>query len=87
MAHEVASTMSNFGLIGALVDAGVQGSRKNRVNDALAGVNYTPETNFENFLIAALAEQGVSATMLEGPDREKREFLEDYPTALTTHRH
>ena len=81
VAYEAASTMGNFGLIGGLIDAGVQASRKDRVNDALESVNHTPEANFEAFLIEALAEANIEAAMLEGPDREKRKFLESYPTA------
>lgn len=81
VAYEVASTMSNFGLIGALINAGVEGSRKNRVNEALDSVEYTPEENFEQFLVAALAENEIEATVLEGPAREKREFLREYPEA------
>lgn len=81
IAYEAASTMSNFGLIGALVDAGVQSSRKSRVNDALESVNHTPEENFEAYLVQALAEANISAAMLEGQDREKRAFLASYPAA------
>lgn len=81
VAFEAASTMSNFGLLGALIDAGVQGSRKSRVNEALESVNHTPEANFEAFLVEALAEANISAAMLEGEDREKREFLTSYPAA------
>ena len=81
VAYESASTMSNFGLIGGLIDAGVQASRRDRVNDALASVNHDPEGTFEGYLISALAQNGVSATMVDGPDREKRAFLEAYPDA------
>ena len=81
VAYEAASTMSNFGLIGGLIDAGVQASRRDRVNDALDSVNHTPEANFESYLVAALADSGVTAVMVDGPDRDKREFLADYPAA------
>lgn len=81
IAYEAASTMGNFGLIGGLINAGVQASRQDRVNEALDSVNYTPEPNFETFLVAALADSGIAATMLEGPDREKRKLLEKYPAA------
>ena len=81
VAYEAASTMSNFGLIGGLIDAGVQASRKDRVNEALDSVNHTPEENFETYLTEALAANDVAAVMLEGSDREKREFLASYPAA------
>ncbi|MGE5952442.1 MAG: hypothetical protein ACM308_02310, partial [Qipengyuania vulgaris] len=51
------------------------------VNEALESVNHTPEANFEAFLVEALAEANISAAMLEGEDREKREFLTSYPAA------
>lgn len=81
MAYQAASTMSNFGLIGALVDAGVQSSRGSRVNEALDEIGYAPEETIEALLIERLGAQGVTATLVEGPDREKREFLVEYPGA------
>ena len=81
VAHEAASTMGNFGLIGGLIDAGVQASRRDRVNEALDSVNHTPEANFESYLVSSLAQSGIAAVMLAGPDREKRELLSDYPGA------
>ena len=81
VAYEAASTMGNFGLIGGLIDAGVQASRRDRVNEALDSVNHTPEANFESYLVSALAQSGIAAVMLAGPDREKRELLSDYPDA------
>lgn len=81
IAYQVASTMSNFGLLGALIDAGVQASRKSRVNDALDSINYAPELAFEAYIGETLRRQGVTASVVEGPNREKREFLVDYPDA------
>lgn len=80
-AREAASVLGNFGLIGALISEVDQANRKNKVNDALATIDYTAEDNFEGFLVAALAEQGVTAAVVDGPDREKREFLKEYPAA------
>lgn len=81
VAYEAASTMSNFGLIGGLIDAGVQASRKDRVNEALASVDYTPEPAFEKYLIEAFAEENVAVELVEGSNREDREFIADYPSA------
>ncbi len=81
IATEVASTAGNFGLIGALIDAGVQSSRKSRVNEALESVSYDAEANFEQFLIEGLAKREISATVVGSEEREKRELLEDYPDA------
>lgn len=80
-AREAASALGNFGLIGALISEVDQNNRKNKVNDALRSVDYTAETNFEGFLVAQLAERGVSAAVIESGEREKRKFLEEYPAA------
>jgi hypothetical protein len=80
MAYEVASTGSNFGLIGALVDAGIQASRQDAVNDALAGIGFDPETRLERRISDALEGQGYRVALLEG-EREKRDFRESYPGA------
>jgi len=81
IAYEVASVGSNFGLIGALVDAGIQVSRQNAVNDALAGIAFDAETKLETRIISALGSQGYSVKPLDGGVRAKREFLPTYPAA------
>ncbi len=81
MAYQAASVASNFGLLGALVDAGVQASRKDAVNDALETIDYTPEVPFNAYLVEALEEKGITASVLEGEDREDREFLIEYPVS------
>ena len=81
MAFQAASTMSNFGLIGALIDAGVQAGRKDAINDALDEIGYAPEDKLEELLVSTLSGEGINATVVEGPEREKREFLVDYPEA------
>ncbi|WP_133303938.1 hypothetical protein [Aurantiacibacter aquimixticola] len=79
IARQAASTMSNFGLIGGLIDAGVQASRKDAVNEALDTIGYTPEETLEALIVERFAGTGVTASVVEGPDREKREFLVEYP--------
>lgn len=80
MAYEVASTGGNFGLIGALVDAGIQESRKAAVNEALDGVQFDAETIMERRVTSALTGHGYTVEALTG-DRAKRDFLISYPTA------
>jgi hypothetical protein len=80
-AYEVASVGSNFGLIGALIDAGVQSSRKNAVNEALATIDYSPEEPLEAYIAEVMAGKGINVTLVEGENREDREFLVDYPEA------
>lgn len=81
IAYEVASAGSNFGLIGALVDAGIQTTRRNAVNDALRGVGFDAEAALEARITSALGEHGYQVAVLPGSERAKREFLETYPQA------
>lgn len=81
IAWEVASAGSNFGLIGALVDAGIQASRQDAVKDALEGHGFDAEGVFETRISAALEAQGYDVGVLPGPDRQRRVFLESYPQA------
>lgn len=81
IAYEVASTGGNFGLIGALVDAGIQESRKNAVNAALEEVHFDAEAILESRIISTLGSDGYTVTPLVGEDREKRDLLVHYPPA------
>jgi hypothetical protein len=80
IAYEVASTGANFGLIGALVDAGIQESRRTAVNEALNSVQFDAETVLERRVAATLTSQGYTVEALSG-DRAKRDFLVSYPAA------
>lgn len=81
IAYEVASMGSNFGLIGAIVDAGIQAERRAAVNRALDQAQFDGEDAFERRLIQRLGGEGYQVTLREGPAREKRAFLVSYPTA------
>ena len=54
-AVEVASVGSNFGLIGALIDAGVRDSREDAIDAALATVSFDAESDLERALTDALS--------------------------------
>lgn len=79
IAYEVASVGSNFGLIGAVIDAGIQQSRTDAVNDALTRAGFDAEGKLEGRLISALGAQGYTVKALEGKPRVKRAFLTTYP--------
>jgi len=81
IAYEVASVGSNFGLIGGLIDAGIQLERQNAVNDALAGIAFDAEAELETRLISALSAEGYVVAPLESGERAKRDWLETYPAA------
>jgi hypothetical protein len=69
IAYEVASTGANFGLIGALVDAGIQESRKQAVNDALGTVQFDAETILERRITSTLTTQGYMSSGAGQPFR------------------
>lgn len=81
IAFEVASVGSNFGLIGALIDTGIQLERQDAVNDALAGIQFDAESELETRLISALSAEGYRVSALPGEARKKRDWLESYPAA------
>lgn len=81
IAYEVASVGSNFGLIGALVDAGIQAERQDAVNDALRTVSFDAEAKLEARLTEALRAQGYNLVAMPGAVRPKRDFLPAYPGA------
>ena len=81
IAFEVASTGSSFGLIGALVDAGIQSSRQDAVNEALNGVSFNAEQVMETRIASALSREGYTVAVMDNGVRPKRDVLATYPTA------
>lgn len=79
IAYEVASVGSNFGLIGALVDAGIQSSRQDAVNDALTTAGFDAEAKLEDRVISQLAMEGYAVQVHGNAPRTKRAFLTAYP--------
>lgn len=79
IAYEVASVGSNFGLIGALVDAGIQVERQNAVHKALEAIDFDAESRLEARLSEKLQADGYAVALLPEQARPKREFLETYP--------
>ncbi len=86
-AVEVASIGSNFGLIGALISAGVENSRENAIEQALATVSFDAEADLERALIDAFQANGVESAVSSGSKRTKRTFLVDYPGAQGAQAH
>lgn len=85
IAYEVASMGSNFGLIGALVDAGIQAERRAALNKALGTVSFDAESRLEARLNERLRADGYQVATMTNPARTKREFLVSYPTATGEH--
>jgi hypothetical protein len=80
IAYEVASVGSNFGLVGALVDASIQTSRADAVNTALIGAGFNAESDLQARIISALGSQGYKVKPLDSSIRTKREFDTAYPS-------
>lgn len=76
----LASTVGqSFGLVGALIDAGMQANRESRLKSALGATNFAARDAFLNSVTAALQAQGYTVTMIP-TSREKDDFLSVYPT-------
>lgn len=73
------SVGQSFGLIGALIDAGIQSSREAKFKDVLTQHNFAAETVFVQNMTAALRQYGYQVALipLTRPDSE---FLARYPT-------
>ena len=80
-AVEVASVASNFGLIGALIGAGVENSREDAIEAALKTVSFDGEADLERMLTEALSANGVEAHVAKSAPRTERKFLVNYPSA------
>lgn len=80
-AVETASVGSNFGLIGALIDAGVRDSREDAIDAALATISFDAEADLEGMLTQALAANGVESFVATNGPRGQRTFLVSSPTS------
>jgi hypothetical protein len=80
-AVETASVGSNFGLVGALIDAGVRDSREDAIDAALATVSFDAESDLEHMLTEALAANRIETFVADNGPRAERKFLVNYPTA------
>jgi hypothetical protein len=72
------SVGQSFGLIGALIDAGMQTSRESSFKRLLEQENFSVRQVFVEDLVAELAAEGYTVTTVDAP-REKADFLDDYP--------
>ena len=74
---QVASAGSSFGLIGALIDAGVDANREGRFKEMLQEQNFEPLSYFHNELTERIAEKGYAVEII-AHDRAAPGFLETY---------
>lgn len=76
----VASVGRGFGLIGALIDAGITSSRSTRLRTLLAEQNFVPLASLQDEIIQSLEAGGYAASPVSGV-AERREFLNASPAA------
>jgi hypothetical protein len=75
-----ATVGQSFGLIGALIDAGMQSSRESDFQDVAKSQNFVGKEAFERHLDAALAAGGYTPAHYSVA-RPKADFLKAYPTS------
>jgi hypothetical protein len=81
----LASTIGrSFGLIGALIDAGLEDNRNKSFATMMGGQNFAPREAFLQQLTKALQEQGYGVVFLPVV-RDSRKFLETYPPSPPDH--
>jgi len=81
IAYEVASAGSNFGLVGALIDAGVQSSRRQRVEDVLAAANFDAQAYFRARISEELEALGYEVETSNAFEREGSKLIASHPSA------
>ena len=81
MAYEVANVGANFGLVGALVDAGVQASRRQRVEDVFEDAGFDAQGYFRDSLLEELLGLGYEVTVVDLASRDEETLLEAIPPA------
>lgn len=74
-----ASPGRNFGLIGALIDAGVQANREQALAAALQTQQFSAQNTFSDKLAEAVKAQGYDVVMIPATRVKKGEFLDKYP--------
>jgi hypothetical protein len=72
----------SFGLLGALIDAGMQASRNDSLEDLLAGQSFQAQESLIAELTSSLESKGYEVVTVPRPATTgKREFLKTYPTS------
>lgn len=76
----------SFGLIGALIDAGMQQAREDKFAAIASSRNFSARDSLLQYLDAGLKADGYQVNMV-GVGRQKLEFLKDYPAQPTGDAH
>ncbi len=75
------SVGKNLGLLGALVDAGMEHNRETTFSDMAAGQRYSAADEFSLALAAAVKSQGYAVEMIPVTRSRPNHFLDDYHVA------
>lgn len=78
IAYEVASAGANFGLIGALVDAGVQNSRRARVEETLEYEGFDAQEYVREQLVLELEARGYEVSVVRVGGRDGLQLLDRF---------
>lgn len=70
----------SFGLVGALIDAGMEANRDSSLEQVLNAQNFSAYQRFVDGLTASLKAQGYEVEMISATRTKKGEFLKTYPT-------
>lgn len=70
----------SFGIIGAIVDAGMASSRASSLNSVLTSNKFYIRQEVEGSLTSALEEQGYEVVLVNATRSSKQDFVEAYPT-------
>ena len=76
------SVGQSFGLVGALIDAGMQEARESDLEDILSGKQFIAHDKLMNGIVASLEAQGYTVKNVSVP-RTERDFMKVYPSTNT----
>jgi hypothetical protein len=84
-AFVAAAVGRNFGLIGALVESGIQSNRESNLATLLQGQNFVAGKALTENLVTALNARGYSVAMVPVNRVKTDAFIDQYPSASQTH--
>lgn len=74
----------SFGIVGALIDAGIQSKRESKFSAVLSSHNFSAEETFLGTLKSELTNRGYTVASVEGKREKPGEFFKTYPKASDT---
>ena len=75
------SVGQSFGLVGALIDAGIQANRESKLSSLLSGYNFSARDRLTDGIRASLEAQGYTVVSVPTTRSSTTSFIETYPPA------